>query len=723
MVKKIAFILFVLFVFNKMHVYAQSVPEDTLQLIAKNFYLEKAKAFFSVKSSETNIINSELINSTDNIPLYYIFNFVPNGFVIVSAQRNVYPILGYSFESNYSKDKENPNFIFWMNDYKKQIYNAVISSKQTTNKIENAWNYYQKNHNNVLKEKALAPLLTSTWNQDKFYNELCPADAAGPGGHTYAGCVATAMGQIMFYHRWPQTGFSSYTYNHQDYGVISADFANSTYDWDAMANHLTFSNLAIAKLLFHIGVSVDMNYGPNGSGMWNHHAALSFKNYFKYSSQTRYIFRDSTTLPWDSIIIANLDQKKPLYYAGWEDTTYTAGHAFVCDGYQSNTFFHFNWGWGSSLDGFFYLDQLNPSGNNFNLCQELVVDIYPDTINYTYPEYCLGYKEIVGSNGTFSDGSSIKSYNNNTDCSWLLNPDCGVTLKLGFNQFNIANGDTINIYDGANTQSSLLASYNSLDFPLTSESPTPTLLESSSNNLFVTFKSDNNIVSEGFLANYSVKYCQTDTVTNQSGSVSDGSGNCDYSNATNCRWVIKPANAQSITLNFTEFNLATNNIGDYVQIYKNNFSAGSSVATFNHLNPPTGSLTILAPIVCIKFFTNTDITATGWAIDYLSSTTGIAENTLPSTGFIVFPNPFIDNAIIRFNSLDSKFANISIIDISGKKIISKKFETIPKVNEILLSDITPKLTPGCYFLKIELNKIVYTQKLICLPENKANLNY
>ncbi|MBI5540969.1 MAG: C10 family peptidase [Bacteroidia bacterium] len=716
MIRRIAFIVLIFCLINIFKTIAQPVSQDSLKIIAKNFYLEKANSFFSIKSNEIKITSIETTNSIDNIPLYSIINFEPKGFVIISAQRNVFPILGYSFENNYSKTEENPNFIFWMNNYKKQIYNAFINNYSTNKKIYDAWNYYKKPHNNITKEKALAPLLTSTWNQDKYYNELCPADAAGPGGHTYAGCVATAMGQIMFYHRWPHSGFGSYSYTHPDYGVISENFGNSTYDWDAMANNITTSNLAIAKLLYHIGVSVDMNYGPGGSGMWNHHAAISYKNYFKYCSQTRYIFRDSTSLPWDSIIIANLDQKKPLYYAGWEDTTYTAGHAFVCDGYQSNIFFHFNWGWGGSQDGFFYLDQLNPSGYNFNLCQELVADIYPDTINYTYPAYCSGYKEITGSNGTFTDGSSTKPYSNNSNCSWLLNPDCGIKLKLGFNNFDLAIGDTINIYDGTNSQANLLASYNNTDVPVTSGNVNPTIIESSSKNLFVTFKSDDNTISDGFLANYSVKYCQTDTVTNQNGSVSDGSGACDYASSSNCRWVIKPANAQSITLNFTEFNLATNNIGDFVQIYKNSFSGSNSIAIFNYLNPPTGPLTIQAPIVCIKFFTNTDITASGWTIDYLSSTTGIPENTLPSSGMIVFPNPFKENAVIRFSSSKTKNALICISDLSGKIILKKSVSTSLEVTEILISELASNIMPGCYVIKIETDSKSFVNKIIRLPE-------
>ncbi len=162
-----------------------------------------------------------------------------------------------------------------------------------------------------------------------------------------------------------------------------------------MTNSVQEQNDAVAELLFHLGVSVDMDYGPTGSGMWNHKAAYSLRTYFNYSPETQYLYRDSTNLDWDSVIVAHLDQKIPMYYAGWSVPNIN-GHAFIIDGYQTEDYFHFNWGWGGSYDGYFYLDNLVPGGNNFNLAQELVINCYPDTINYSYPYYCSqpGYTEI-----------------------------------------------------------------------------------------------------------------------------------------------------------------------------------------------------------------------------------------------------------------------------------------------------------------------------------------
>lgn len=180
--------------------------------------------------------------------------------------------------------------------------------------------------------------------------------------------------------------------------------------------------------------------------MYNHKAAYSLRTYFKYSPQTQYVFRDSTSLDWDSLIIAHLDRRMPLYYAGWSVPN-DQGHAFVCDGYQGTDYFHFNFGWSGSFDGYFYIDNLTPGGNNFNLAQELIINCYPDTVNYTYPSYCnsalttLKFRE-----GTIDDGSGpLHNYQPTAVCNWLLMPqtdeDSISNITLTFDTFEINPSD------------------------------------------------------------------------------------------------------------------------------------------------------------------------------------------------------------------------------------------------------------------------------------------
>lgn len=95
--------------------------------------------------------------------------------------------------------------------------------------------------------------------------------------------------------------------------------------------------------------------------MYNHKAAYAFRTYFKYAPETQYVFRDSTNMNWDSLLVAHLDRKMPLYYAGWSVPNVN-GHAFVCDGYQGTGYYHFNFGWGGSYNGYYYTQNLTPGG-------------------------------------------------------------------------------------------------------------------------------------------------------------------------------------------------------------------------------------------------------------------------------------------------------------------------------------------------------------------------
>ncbi len=332
-------------------------------------------------------------------------------------------------------------------------------------------------------------MLNTTWDQGNYYNAMCPADAGGPGGHCYAGCVATAVGQLMFYHRWPNQGTGEYSYTHPVYGEQYANFGETTYNWNGMETYLNRPNNHIALLLNHLGVSFDMDYGPDGSGMWNHSAANSMRNFFKYGPQTQYIFRDTTTMNWDSILIANLDARKPLYYAGWEGVGSLNGHAFVCDGYAPDNFYHFNWGWSSSYDGYFLLSALTPGGNNFNFAQEVIKDIYPDTLQYNYPEFCTGPDTIESISGTFSDGSNMVDYPGNSDCFWLVQPnepdfDSITSINLDFPYFDLSENDRVRVYQGADTTATMIAD-------ITGNLP-PSTISIPANTFLVRFTSDEN---------------------------------------------------------------------------------------------------------------------------------------------------------------------------------------------------------------------------------------
>jgi hypothetical protein len=681
--------------------FSQGISLENIKTVAANFFFEKIQAFKNIDYASISV--KEVLpvyhSKNKNLPAYYILNMNPDGFVVISNSVYSKPVLAYSFEGSYTSQKQNPSFESWM---RKRANEIDFLNHTTVNKNPDWITYLTKP---VTKsQKAMLPLLFSKWDQVKYYNSLCPADSAGPDGHVVTGCVATAMAQIMYYHHWPWSGTGSYSYQDPPYGTISANFDSAHYNYNEMNPVLTSYNYSAALLLFHIGVTVDMVYGPNGSGMWNHKAAYSFKTYFKYNPNTRYIFRDSTTLNWDSIVIANLDARKPLYYAGWEDSTFTSGHAFVCDGYQDHNYYHFNWGWGGYLNGYFYSDQLNPGGSNFSNFEELIVDIYPDTNQYVYPIYCSN-DTLNFSSGTISSENGNSFYKPNSTCTWLIQPTCGRSVQLQFNTFSIADGDTLFAFDGEDDAHPVIQYFTSQNPAVPVGLSGATTVKSTSNNMFLLFKTDGTNEDFGFSATYTSKYCNIDTLTSSTGIVSDGSGICNYNNSTNCRWLIMPPSAQSLKLTFTSFDLANNNSGDFLVIYKNSISTSNTIATLNASNPPSGSIYIPSGKAILRFVTNTVETAGGWELNYEDITNSPQYEIVNNQ--IIYPNPVNQHSII---SISENNVPVSLYDITGKCM-----GEVNSTNEhtLSLSAIAPHLKPGVYFLQINHNS---TKKVVCIHE-------
>ena len=334
-------------------------------------------------------------NGTDSklAPLYYIFNADDdNGFVIVSGDDNASPILGYSTVNGFSDENLPPAFKKLLEKYKKEITDIVTNNLVAGDVISEKWEKLingESISNN--KNSEVGPLLSTTWNQNPYYNDLCPYDYSY-NELTVAGCPATAMGQIMKYWSYPETGTGFHSYNHSTYGTLSANFASATYNWSAMPNDVSTTNMEVATLMFHCGVAVDMTYGvaaTGGSGGYvieaaspvQHCVEYALKTYFGYQSSMQGLIRDQySDSDWISIMKSDLDAGHPIQYAGFGQ----GGHTFVCDGYDSYNNFHMNWGWGGYYDGFFNLDALNPGtggtgagAGTYNLGQQALIGIVP----------------------------------------------------------------------------------------------------------------------------------------------------------------------------------------------------------------------------------------------------------------------------------------------------------------------------------------------------------
>ena len=370
---------------NQSQVWASPVDTSTARAVAESFF---ARAGGQQLRTEAQTIphlvyTASLPASRAGGNAFYVFNIGP-GFVMVAADDRVQPVLAYSLEDSFQAEDMPANIRFFLNEYVREIA-QIVSDPLLETPLVSQWRealspdaVMTRNVTEVL------PLLTTKWNQNSYYNNMCPADTGGPNGHTYVGCVATAMGQIMRYWQYPSSGIGSHSYSsdhsgqgYGDYGILSADFANTTYQYNMMPNQLTAYTSAaqvhaVAELLYHCGVSVEMMYGPQGSGAYSTDVPNALQTYFGYPYCMRVNRSSYSTDAWNLLIKTELDRLRPVYYNGQGDA---GGHAFVCDGYDANNYFHFNWGWSGSNNGYFLLSNLNPSTYEFNSQQAAIIGV------------------------------------------------------------------------------------------------------------------------------------------------------------------------------------------------------------------------------------------------------------------------------------------------------------------------------------------------------------
>ncbi|MDD3876032.1 MAG: C10 family peptidase [Bacteroidales bacterium] len=684
------------------NVFSQVVSTELAVKVAQNFYSERYNSLYEDSDKSVNpIFNMNLMHTRKNAeenPLYYIFDVNNGGYMIVSAQKAMYPVLAYDFESKFTLPIESPAVSNWMAYLESQIEYAIDNNLAPSTVNAEAWNNYSQSAFNPTKVKSVSPLLLTQWNQDKWYNDMCPADAAGPNGRVYVGCVAVSMAQIMKYYNYPIQGNGSNSYS-SSYGTLSANFGNTSYRWNEMTNNLTQSNSAVAELMYHAAVSVDMGFSPNGSSANTITAASAMKDNFKYATaasyKTKYLY---TNTNWANMMIDNLDDGKPLIYSGSPSSG--AGHAWNCDGYQGTDYFHMNWGWSGYYNGFFYLNALDVQGDNFNYMQGAVFDLYP---GQNYPYNCTGTKTLTSSFGTFDDGSGPQSYQNNSDCSWLISPTYQVSsIKLSFDRFETEDAnDIVSVYDGETTSAPLLGSF--------SGNALPALITGTSGKMLINFSTNASTQAAGFHASYTTTfpfYCSNlSNLTALSDSFSDGSGMNPYNPVTNCRWRIIPAGINSITLTFTEFNL-TNNV-DFLEVYDVS-SSPILLDSYTGSNIPA-AYTYNIEKIMLWFKAVSQTPGSGFNGFYTTTLAGM-EDVVDFTNLSIYPNPSNDYILIDFTNEGSKQLTVQLFNIAGEKVLSVEKQLQGGMNSIFLS--LDNFDDGLYFVRILSDKSQVNRKIV-----------
>jgi hypothetical protein len=512
------------------------------------------------------------------------------------------------------------------------------------------------------------------------------------------GCVATAMAQLIYYYRFPETGIGSYSYTDENYGVQSVDYGNATYNYNAMCDVPTSINTEISKLIYHFGVGVDMHYGPDGSGMFNHSAAKVLRTYFKYSPETEYLYRDSTDLNWDSVIVSHLNRRMPLYYAGWSLPDIN-GHGFICDGYKtmdSSYYFHFNFGWGGYMDNYFYTNSLIVGGSNFNLAQELIINAYPDTTQYIYPtpQPLTGNMLLTADEGTFTDGSPTYEHcAAGMDFTWNIEPEPTNLEKVTLNiNFSLAAGDTLYVTNPTvNTFEMRTADTGTLAVDWGTPTLTVHLITHSS-------------TSEGFRAQYTAhrySFCSgTKLFTNVTGQIEDGSGENNYNNLTTCKYKIVLGSNYVIHVNINTLDLEEGK--DFLHFYDN------LVSETNHLLTLTGNMSNSAYMfetrrLLMVLETDEEGTADGFSLDYEGGHVGIED--LSREAVRLFPNPAKDQVRI---SHSVPIQQVEIFSTEGELLYRETTD-----NEEVSMQIG-HLPAGVFLVKVTAGDHVFTRKFVKL---------
>ncbi len=454
--KIVFFVLTIILIIPSM-VYSAAVTRITAEQVATNWYSERNEN----ASNDFEIVES-FIEKENAENIYYIFNFDKTGFVMVSADDATIPVLGYVFKHNYTLENHPPQFDAMLANFKEQIVFAKENNLSASKEAQDEWgrlNVSTENFEIMRNLRDVSPLITSNWNQGSTWNTYCPVDAGGPGGYVYAGCAAVAMAQVMNFWQHPSTGTGSHGYTHATYGYLSANFGTTTYSYPM--NYTTPTN-ASRELLYHCGVAMEMDYGPSGSGAWvgqySPSVLTALETYFKYNTTAYFALKSGySNTAWENMIKADLDNGRPLVYRGYDPDSPYGGHAFNLDGYQGTNYFHFNWGWSGSYNGYFYLSSLNPGGMNFTNDQGAIFSLYPIT----------GGAPGVPTNPNPTNGATGISID--TMISWVNGANTvDVDVYFSSNQTLVTNKDaSVQIYSGTAITSTDPSGVFSLDYDTT----------------------------------------------------------------------------------------------------------------------------------------------------------------------------------------------------------------------------------------------------------------
>ncbi len=701
---------------------ANMVDVNTAKTVGLNFY----KLNSQLKNAETPLANLRYTRRSINNSIdFYVFEIKPVGFVIVTADDNLEPVIAYSTESDFHSDFAKVGVKDWMNNTSKKIAYARQQESKADARISNLWSsYLQGLTPGSAKGNPVNPLLTTKWNQEPFYNQLCPTNTTD-NQQCVTGCVATAMAQIMKFWNFPPTGTGSYSYSDatpyyaHNYGTQSADFAETTYSWPTMTTSISSANPAVATLMYHCGVAVAMDYGDDkegGSGAavlqaeagyGRPCAQMAFQTYFFYDASTiKGVAASSYTAgAWTSLLEAELTAGRPIQYEGQDPGV--GGHSWVCDGVDANGMFHMNWGWGGYENGFYSLSGLSVAGVNFNSSEAALIGIQPGT--YVAPcNAPVGLTASVAATSASLNWTAVSEatgytlqYKSGLDTGWatitnIYSPSYSLT---GLTSCSAYQYKVQTVCSGGNSAYSAAAPFSTMGCIIN----------------YCT--SGGTSVNHGF-----IQGVKLGAINNTSPA---GKG---YNSFTNLSTDLVHGVSNTITLTpgFTDSTyeeywtvyIDYNQNGSFADAGETVATvSGTGVVTANIIVPSTATLgpTQLRIQMQQGAYQNNSCGTFNYG-DVQDFSVNIApsiatgENNLDFARFKVYPNPASNHISIAYNSVSDAPVHFNLYNVSGQKLMAEEGTAAYGIN-LHNMNITP-LSNGIYILEIESNGDLTRQKFI-----------
>ena len=345
-------------------------PDQALGRVMQSGHAMQGNGVMRIKSKTQ--FDLALTVKTGDEPGCYVFNKTgDNGYIVLSADDLAPAVLGYSDHGTFDGDNMPPALKYWLDTYAQQIDAARATGATIESSLANVEDF-----------EPIAPMVTTKWGQEYPYNLLCPFEQ---GNQCVTGCLPTALAQVINYRKYPERGIGTHSYKWNDQ-TLSFNYGNTVFEWDNMLNNYggdatDVQRYAVAALMYACGVGVEAYYGYQfGTSASDEPAPRILVDNFGYDEGLHLVRRKYYTLSeWQKILQEELRTNGPTMYCGMGSG---GGHAFVCDGYSGDGYYHFNWGWEGMSDNYYLITALNPPmqgtggvSNDYNGGQSILVGV------------------------------------------------------------------------------------------------------------------------------------------------------------------------------------------------------------------------------------------------------------------------------------------------------------------------------------------------------------